>query len=147
MFSIIQVIPLIFISPFSKEQHIWSQDRTRTCKIEKTNFIRLFGMVNIFNVMSHGPINQSPITRLPFRHLTKFRFLKLIPNGVKKLHLICFLRSQDRIRTCNRKSTLSRCVTSYLSMSVTLNSVSTNSTTWLFEDEKSSCCSVRLCFP
>lgn len=38
--------------------------------IEKTDFIRFFGMVNIFNVMSHDPINQSPITRLPFRHLT-----------------------------------------------------------------------------
>ena len=42
-----------------------SQDRIRTYTIEKTNFIRFFGMVNIFNVMSHGPINQSPITRLP----------------------------------------------------------------------------------
>ena len=42
-----------------------SQDRIRTCMIEKTNFIRFFGMVNIFNVMSHGPTNQSPITRLP----------------------------------------------------------------------------------
>ena len=42
-----------------------SQDRIRTCMIEKTNFTRFFGMVNIFNVMSHGPINQSPITRLP----------------------------------------------------------------------------------
>ena len=41
-------------------------------------------------------------------------------------------RSQDRIRTCNRKSTLSRCVTSYLSTSVTLYSASTNSATWLF---------------
>ena len=48
-----------------------SQDRTRTCMIEKTNFTRFFGMVNIFNVMSHGPINQSPITRL-IRHLTIF---------------------------------------------------------------------------
>ena len=44
---------------------ICSQDRIRTCMIEKTNFTRFFGMVNILNVMSHGPINQSPITRLP----------------------------------------------------------------------------------
>ena len=77
-----------FVSPGGFEPHIlksvawcsirWtmeticSQDRSRTCTIEKTNFIRFFGMVNIFNVMSHGPINQSPITRLPFRHLTIF---------------------------------------------------------------------------
>ena len=87
------VLLSIFVSPGGFEPHIlksvawcsirWtmeticSQDRSRTCTIEKTNFIRFFGMVNIFNVMSHGPINQSPITRLPFRHLTNLRVRNL----------------------------------------------------------------------
>ena len=61
------------VFPFSPGTTLCSQDRIRTCTIEKTNFTRFFGMVNIFNVMSHGPINQSPITRLPFRHLTILR--------------------------------------------------------------------------
>jgi hypothetical protein len=59
--------------------------------------------IQAFNVILQGfePRTTEPKSVvLPLHHRIVFRFVKLIPNGVKKLHLISFLRSQDRIRTC-----------------------------------------------
>jgi hypothetical protein len=59
--------------------HFCCQDRIRTC---------------MRNFLGPSPMARCPLVDISvyqFRHLTKFRFLKLIPNGVKKLHLICFL--------------------------------------------------------
>jgi hypothetical protein len=56
--------------------------------------------------------------------LTNIRQLNLLSKKKSLLWVRNSTCSQDRIRTCNRKCTLSRCVTSYLSTSVTLYTAS-----------------------